>query len=303
MPNMGFEDKIRTSRGVNRIGFFARLKRGWQMTKLGMAVVRADPELMVYVVLSGIFSLVTSVVVIATSFGTELLFSSTSGGEDEVVLNTVNLVIVFVGYLLIGIITVFWNAAIVASAYERLTTGNNPTFSYGISQAMKCLPHIFIWGIISGTVGLIIKTLESMAQDAKFPLNLITSIIAILIGTAWWIATFFVVPLIVLEKTRVKESFSRSTQLFQKTWGENLGAACGAGIINFFVILVVLLIALPLISIGFVGIGIIVLILGIGLSMLFFTTVDSVSRASMYYYATTGELPPMAKQIGISFSS
>jgi hypothetical protein len=101
----------------------------------------------------------------------------------------------------------------------------------------------------------------------------------------------------------VKESFSRSTQLFQKTWGENLGAACGAGIINFFVILVVLLIALPLISIGFVGIGIIVLILGIGLSMLFFTTVDSVSRASMYYYATTGELPPMAKQIGISFSS
>ena len=42
--------------------------------------------------------------------------------------------------MIVSIITVFWNAAIIASAYERLTAGTNPSFSYGIGQAMKCLP-------------------------------------------------------------------------------------------------------------------------------------------------------------------
>ena len=52
----------------------------------------------------------------------------------------------FLSYMAVAIITVFWNAAIIASAYHRLTTGENPSFSYGIRQAMKCLPQIFIWG-------------------------------------------------------------------------------------------------------------------------------------------------------------
>ena len=37
---------IMSTRG-DKVGFFERISRGWKMTKLGMAVVRADPELMV----------------------------------------------------------------------------------------------------------------------------------------------------------------------------------------------------------------------------------------------------------------
>jgi hypothetical protein len=132
-----------------RVGFFERIGRGWKMTKLGIAVVRADPELMVYTFLSAVFSIVASIAVITSSIGIEMLTESetTSSQQDEA-LTVANLGFIFVGYLIISVITVFWNAAIVASAYERLTAGTNPSFSYGIKQASKCLPQIFVWGII-----------------------------------------------------------------------------------------------------------------------------------------------------------
>ena len=38
-----------------------------------------------------------------------------------------------------------------------------------------------------------------------------------------------------------------------------------------------------------------------GFVTLFFTTVDSVNRASLFYYAKTGEMPPMAEKMGITF--
>lgn len=301
MQGLGIGDDVQTRQKKSRLGFFARIKRGWQLTKLGIAVVRADPELMVYVLLSGVFSIVASVVFIVFSFGTEMLIGNS---DEEIAFNVVNLGITFVGYLVIAVITVFWNAAIVASAHHRLTTGENPSFSYGIGQAMKCLPQIFVWGIISGTIGVILKLLEGMAQDAKFPVNLIFGIVTFLIGTAWWVVTFFMIPLIVLEKAGVKECFVTSPKLFKKTWGENIGAVGGAGIINFLVILLIVAVSVPLFFLGNVGagLGILFVILGVGLSILFFTTVDAVGRASMYYYAKTGELPPLAAQLGISFS-
>ena len=132
------------------------------MTKLGIAVVRADPELMVYTLLSGILSLLAIGVAISGSIGLEVLVTNPECvGEDcgsELVFG--HMAIWFVFYMIVSIITVFWNAAIIASAYERLTAGTNPSFSYGIGQAMKCLPQIFIWGLIAGTVGLFIQILE-----------------------------------------------------------------------------------------------------------------------------------------------
>ena len=155
------------------VGFFERIGRGWKMTKLGMAVVRADPELLVYTLLSAVFSIVASIAVISGSIGIEMLTDSESTtAQEEDALTAANLAIVFVGYLVISVITVFWNAAIIASAYERLTAGTNPSFSYGISQATKCLPQILVWGIISGTVGVILKILESVANDKDSPLPL-----------------------------------------------------------------------------------------------------------------------------------
>jgi len=290
----------------SRIGFFQRIGRGWKMTKLGVAVVRADPELMVYTLLSAVFSMVAAVAVISGSIGLEAVFGSGDAtAQEEDLVTAAHLGMAFVGYLVISVITVFWNAAIIASAYERLTAGTNPSFSYGIKQATKCLPQILVWGVISGTVGMLLKILEGVARDgdSPIPLRIVAGLATFVIGVAWWMATFFIVPILVLERAGVLDGMKESPKLFRETWGEDVGSHIGTGILQGIVILLLVLIALPLMFLGQAGgvLAVVIVLLGIGLSVLFFTTVESVNRASLFYYAKTGEIPPMAQKVGIEF--
>ena len=277
------------------------------MTKLGIAVVRADPELMVYTLLSGILSLLAIGVGISGSIGLDVLATDPEcvGEECGSELIFGHMAIWFVFYLIVSIITVFWNAAIIASAYERLTAGTNPSFSYGIGQAMKCLPQIFIWGLIAGTVGLFIQILEGLANndDSPPPLRLVAGIASFIIGVAWWILTFFVVPIIVLERASVFDSMGRSPELFRGTWGEDVASHIGTGLLMTLCIFILTAISVPMMMIGDVGLvlGLVILAVGVLFAVLFFSTVEAVNRASLFYYAKTGQAPPMAQKVGINF--
>ena len=284
-------------RGGPKMGFRARIGRGWRVTKLGMHVVRADPELMVYMLFSGIFSIIAAIVLLTTTGGLGYFIGGEEGSEGGAYVGT------FLSYMAIAIITVFWNAAIIASAHERLTAGTNPSFSYGIKQAMKCLPQIVIWGLISGTVGLIIMALESM-RDSKNPgMALLGGLISLIIQLAWWITTFFVVPMIVLDKISIGESMSKSPELFKQTWGEDVVATSGTGVINILVIVLIVIICVPLFALGELGGGLALLLMfvGIATSVLFFTACEAVNRVSLYYFAKTGEAPPLAQKYGLDF--
>ena len=277
------------------MGFRARIGRGWRVTKLGMHVVRADPELMVYMLFSGILSIIAAIVLLTTTGGLEYFIGGEEGSEGGVLVGT------FLSYMAIAIITVFWNAAIIASAHERLTAGTNPSFSYGIKQAMKCLPQIVIWGLISGTVGLIIRAFQSMRDSKKPGVAFVASFVDFFLRYAWWITTFFVVPMIVLDKISIGESMSKSPELFVQTWGEDVVSTTGTGIINFLVCLLIVVIGLPLgVLLGDV-LGFLLVLVGIGVSVLFFSACEAVNRASLYYFAKTGESPPLAQKYGLDF--
>lgn len=290
------------------LGIWDRIVRGWKMTKLGTKVVRADPELMIYTLISLILSLGVAILVISGTFGLSALVpettDATSNSNEEDAFAVATLTLAFLGYMAISIVTVFWNSAIIASAYERLSSGSNPSFSFGIKKASECLPSIFIWGIISGTVGLFLKILEGISQDEKAgPLAFFAMLIHFILGAAWWALTFFVVPMMVLDKHGVFDSLQSSPKLFADTWGENAGATGGLGIIQFLTTLLCISICMPLFLLGDYGFifGIVMILFLLGLISLFFVTVDSVNRASMYYYAKTGEMPPMAEKMGIVF--
>ena len=272
-----------------------------------MAVVRADPELMVYTFLSALFSLLAIGAAISGSVGLDVIASDPECvGEDcgsELII--AHMAIWFVFYLLVSVITVFWNAAIIASAYERLSSGTNPSFSYGIGQAIKRLPQILVWGIIAGTVGLFLQILEGLAHsdDSPVPLRIVAGLASYIIGIAWWIVTFFVIPIIVLEKAGVLDGMGRSMELFKKTWGEDVSSHIGTGILMVLCILLLACISVPLMMLGDVGfiLGMVILAVGILFAVLFFSTVEAVNRASLFYYAKTGQIPPMAAKVGIRF--
>ena len=288
-------DTYESSPNDGKFGFMNRIKRGFRITKLGIHVVKADPELMVYLLFSGIMSVLSFGAVLTFTGGLGFVIGNDEGFEGGVAVGT------FISYFIVSVITVFWNAAIIASAYERMTTGRNPSFSYGIKQAMKCFPQILIWGLISGTVGVIISFFEAMADSDNIVVAIIGRIISIMISVAWWMTTFFVVPMIVLEKNGVFESMGKSPELFERTWGENIVASAGTGIINFIVILTIIIVCLPLFIFGEIGaaLAFILIVIGIAISSLFFTACDAVNKASLYYYAKTGEEVPLAQKYGL----
>tara|TARA_B100000131_G_scaffold314562_1_gene351598 strand:+ start:2985 stop:3884 length:900 start_codon:yes stop_codon:yes gene_type:complete len=295
------------SRPGASVGFFERISRGWKMTKLGLAVVKADPELLVYTFLSAVFSLLAIGVAISGSVGLDVITSDSEcvGEECGGELIFAHMAIWFIFYMVVSVVTVFWNAAIVASAYERLSSGANPSFSYGIGQAMKCLPQIVIWGIIAGTVGLFIQILEGLAHndDSPIPLRIMAGLASFIIGIAWWVVTFFMIPMIVLERSGVISGMGKSTELFKKTWGEDVSSHIGTGLLMLLSILLLSAISLPLMILGNVGtvLGLVILAVGTLFTVLFFGTVETVNRASLFYYAKTGEAPPMAAKVGIHF--
>ncbi|MDC0623748.1 DUF6159 family protein [Euryarchaeota archaeon] len=288
-------DTYESSPNDGKFGLMNRIKRGFRITKLGIHVVKADPELMVYLLFSVIMSVLSFGVVLTFTGGLGFVIGNDEGFEGGVAIGT------FISYFIVSIITVFWNAAIIASAYERMTTGRNPSFSYGIKQAMKCFPQILIWGLISGTVGVIIGFFEAMAESDNIVVAIIGHIISFMISFAWWMTTFFVVPMIVLENSGVFESMKKGPKLFDETWGENIVASVGTGIINFIVILTIIVVCLPLFIFGEIGaaLAFILIVIGIAISSLFFTACDAVNKASLYYYAKTGEEVPLAQKYGL----
>jgi hypothetical protein len=122
-------------------------------------------------------------------------------------------------------------------------------------------------------------------------LGFVGKIIVGLIGAAWSLATFFVVPVLVLEQEGVRESFWQSVEVFKKTWGEtvvggiNLGVAAICAWITLVAVsgLVAMLIGPP--ALAFFAAGAVFL-------MVFFSALQGIYVASLYRYAINGEAAP-----------
>ena len=166
------------------MGFFDTISRGWTLSKLSFSVVKADPELLLYTFLSTMMVFIT---IIAASYpGYEAEQSDESNwamdqeidpvtDEPKMVMNEETgklepvgreptgeyMAWIFVTYMIGSIVVVFWNTAIIASAHERLT-GGDPTIMTGIKAAFSRIHIIILWGIIAGTVGLLLR----IARDA-----------------------------------------------------------------------------------------------------------------------------------------
>ena len=69
-------------------------------------------------------------------------------------------------------------------------------------------------------------------------------------GAAWGAATYFVVPILVIERVGPTAAFRRSLELLKRTWGEALTANFGLGGVFFLVFLVMLV---PMIVLAVLG--------------------------------------------------
>ena len=183
-------------------------------------------------------------------------------------------------------IVIFFNAAIVACAAERMT-GGNPTVADGLRAAAHRLPVIAGWALVSATVGLILQIIEDRSDK-------IGQIIAGLLGTAWTIMTFLVVPIIVIENKNPFAAIGDSTALLKKTWGEQLINNFSFG--GIFFLLSLPGIALIILSI-YLGHGLPIIICTV-IAVVYFivlalinSALHAIFQTALYLYARDGQVP------------
>jgi len=283
------------------MGFFDTIGRGWNLSKLSFSVVKADPELLLYTFLSAMMVFVTIAAAAYPGYEAEIKEGShwamtdpvtnPETGEEERQATSSYMAWIFLTYMVGSIIVVFWNSAIIVSAHERLT-GGDPTIMTGIKAAFSRIHIIILWGIIAGTVGLLLRIARDAISNKKAPaaLKILAAIMLWMVEVAWWIYTFFIIPMIVLEKKGIREGLRDGRSLFRKTWGENITSGLGIGLITLFGIIVSLLIGYLIFMISPIA-GIVIAAALIGILILWANTAEVVVVAALYEYAKTGKMP------------
>ena len=278
------------------MGFFDTIGRGWKMSKLSMSVVRKDGELMVYVLLSGILS-IGAMVAVGVPQALEQSWTTTPSGE----MTPAYMAFVFSGYMMVSIIVTFWNSAIIANAHIRLS-GGDPSFGDGFSAAFKRIHIFIIWGIIAGTVGLLLKMLSNAGKNSRSGGGAAFAMIVQIIGAAiWWMLTFFMIPHMVIEGKGVRDSMRSSKEMFFKTWGENISSGLGIGLITFlFGALIVVATIVMVTVLGPMGyIGLIIGGLAIAVLIMWSSAAEQVAVVALYIYSKTGQMPQLYQEMGV----
>jgi len=259
-----------------------RISNTIALAKVSWRVLRKDRELLLIPVLS----FLASIAVLALIWLPTLSAIDTSAleGEREDP-GAVLLVVGIITAMALSIITVFFNGALVAGAHERLS-GGDPTVRSAVGRAFSRLPGLLPWAILTGTVGLILQAVRERAGWlGRFVVNMV--------GMAWKTATFLVVPAIVIDDHGAISGLKASAALLKRTWGENIAARVGFGLLGFVAIIPAVLVVGATGALGGAALvlGILVAIPYLALVVVVLTALNAVFQTALYLYATTGSVP------------
>lgn len=263
-----------------------RMQRSWALAKASWAVLWSEKGLVWLPVLSFIAS-----IAVAGVFGLAIWATvgkdTGVGGQSEYSTNVATWVLAACMYVGIAFSQTYFLAALCAGANERLQ-GRDTTVGNALAVANSRLHRILPWAIVSATISMIIQAIEE-----RF--GFLGQIIAGLIGAAWNVVTFLTIPIIVFEDLGPLNALKRSGTLLKKTWGENLMAQIGLGIIGFLafipgVIFIGLGVASGVGAITVLAVAIGVIYLAVAASVV--AALSGIYRTALYRYAVDGQVPP-----------
>jgi hypothetical protein len=180
-------------------------------------------------------------------------------------------------------VTIFFQAAVVAGATERMN-GGDPTVRSALAAAWRHKGAILVWGAIAGTVGLVLRSIQERSE-------LLGRIVIGLVGAAWSLATFFVVPSLVLEGSGVRDAFKDSIALFRQRWGEAVIGTGGISLAMFALCLPVFAVVALMVSAGLVAAAVAVGVASVLAISVLGSALQGVYVAVLYRYARTAEAP------------
>ena len=248
------------------------------MIKYSASILKQDRELVIFPLLSSIAG-----ILIMLSFVP--LFLQT---EDDPNAQTVSMILLGLIYLAEYFVVFFFNCALAGAAMIRMD-GGNPTVGDGLRIAWSKVGTIFGYTLIAATVGLLLRMIGER-------MGLVGRIVSGLIGVAWTVASFLVVPVLVSRDIGPVDAVRESATLLKQTWGENLISNAGIGFVFGFAYLVLGGIAALLISASMNNPPVLFTLIGIFVvcAMLLTLTqaaLQGIFSVVLYRYAADGKNP------------
>ena len=271
-----------------------KFSRTTSLMRASWDVLKQDKELLLFPLLSGICCFV----VLASFVGPILALTDWNSGSESLAASaaqtlgesdgrlSVEQVMYMLGLFLFYccnyFVIIFFNAGLIACAEIRME-GGDPTVGDGLRAAWARLPAIAGWAVLAATVGMVLRMIEERS-------SLVGKIVAGLVGMAWSLTSFLVVPILVIENEGPISALQRSAAMLKKTWGEQL-------IGNFSFGFIFLLLAVP---------GVLFLMMGIAansvavivVSVAYFIVISlaqsalqGIFQAALYLYMRDGEAP------------
>jgi hypothetical protein len=250
------------------------ISRGFRLAKASWQVVREDRELLWLPVISFFCSLIVMAVFALGALGIGLPENQSSQISPALY------VLGFVMYVALAFVSIYFNAAVIGTATKRLQ-GEDASIHDGLALARQHIGKIFVWAVITATVGMILRSLQERA-------GILGRIVLGIVGIAWTVLTFFVVPVLLYEPVGVGDAIKRSGSIFRQRWGETFVGNGTIGIAIFLVSIPVLIVGGLLAAVVPV-LGIVLLVVAIGVLMAIGSATTGVFNAALYRYATTGE--------------
>jgi hypothetical protein len=267
-----------------------KFSRSWELVKESFAILRSDKQLMLFPVLSAVSCLIVTIIIGtggAVAVMPAIASAAANGERFNPNQSPLFLLAMFAMYVANYFVIVFFNVALVGVANSRLM-GGTWTFKDGIELAWARKGTILQWALVAATVGVILRTLEER-------LGLIGRIVMRILGIAWALACYFVVPVLAFEDLSPMDAFKRSSKLFKDTWGEKVIGGFSFGLIS-------MLLMLPSFGLFFVAIvlgglkgailGFVLMILYMLLLSVFMSAVQGIFNAALYRYACFKQVPP-----------
>ena len=260
---------------------FEKFSRSWELVKASAAVLRADKELMLFPVVSTLCTLLVLATFAVPACALNLF------ARD---FNVLHAIFGFIFYFCQYAVIIFFNCALVGAAMIRLE-GGDPSFSDGLNIAKSRIGAILGYAAIAATVGLILQAMKDKDN------NPLVRILGSIIGVAWTLATFLVVPVLVSQNIGPIDALKRSVELLKRTWGENaignVGIGAAFGLITVAVVIVGGLITFGVATLSWKLAIAVALLFVVGLLLLgvYQAALSGIYSAALYRYATDGQAP------------
>jgi len=262
------------------------IKRGWALTGQSWQILKNDKSLVTFPILSTIFAAVAIVAIWAPTLIVRGVFEGQHVDNHDPVFYIAGVATAYVSTF----IAIFFNVALAACAVRSLR-GEDTKVGDGFKAAMQRIGPILGWAFVATTVGLILRVIRDR-------LPAVGKIVAWLVGAAWAVATFFVVPAIAVEGTGPVQSLKRSSAVVKARWGEGATGAATISIVTALVTLVIVLVGgaggAALIAIRLLPVGVAVLAATVGAVIVvsfISSALSQIFRVAVYQYAVTGQTP------------